>query len=399
MKHLLFVDDEVSVLEGIRAMLRRRRSEWEMDFVESGAAALEALEKHSYDLICSDLRMPTMDGAQLLAIASERWPQTVRIVLSGYSQEAHTIRLVPIAHQYLSKPCAAEQFDSVLSRCLDVQELLARPALRALVGRVKKLPSVPKVYSMLREAMAQPNVATSEIAKIIGADTAIVAKLLQVVNSSFFRLARRIFKVEQAVAYLGLATVRNLVLSVEVFSQWTSAAARSGCNLEHLQSQSLLVAAVARALAEGTAMADDALVAGLVHDIGYLVLAAECPEELRRARKLSSDEETPLFLAERAIIGASHAEVGAYLLALWGFPYPVVEAVAHHHEPNVVAPAEFDLVGLLAVATALAGEPGTDGVTIDAAHLQSIHAPFTLSHAQECVRVIKSADNAAGDQQ
>jgi HD-like signal output (HDOD) protein len=362
------------------------------------------MEKQSYDLICSDMRMPQMDGAQLLTVANERWPQTVRIVLSGYAQMEQTIRLVPVAHQYLSKPCQPDQFGNVLERCLKVQEFLQRPSLRALVGKVKKLPSLPKTYQRLRDALAKPNVATAEIAKIVSADVAISAKVLQVVNSAFFRLAKRITKIEQAVAYLGFSTVRNLVLSAEVFSQWNQAGgAKSGFDAERMQSEALMTAAIARALAKGTSLGDDALVAGLMADIGYLVLCAESPQELARARKMAADENKPLYVAERAVLGASHAEVGAYLLALWGFPYSIVEAVAHHHEPNVVPHSEFDLLSLLAIATALAGRQGADSSTdtfkVDAQFLQSVKAPFTVADAQACVDEIKQAGETAGAMQ
>ncbi len=405
MKRILFVDDEAAILGGIRTMLHKRRSEWQMDFVESGAAAIAAMEKEPYDLICSDMRMPQMDGAQLLTVVSERWPQTVRIVLSGYSQMEQTMRLVPIAHQYLSKPCATEQFGNTIERCMRVHDLLKKPALRGVVGRVKKLPSLPKTYEKLRVALTQPNVSITDIAKIVSADVAVSAKVLQVVNSAFFRLAKRITKIDQAVGYLGFSTVRNLVLSVEVFSQWKKGgAAAAGFDAESMQAQALLTAGVARALAAGTSLADDALVAGLLCDIGYLVLVAECQADVVRARKLSAEKKIPLYEAERSVIGSTHAEVGAYLLALWGFPYSIVEAVAHHHEPSTVSHSDFDLLSLLSIATMLtcedpslkATDTDTVTVTLSDEYLQTVHAPFTWAKAQECVQAIKAAGDAAG---
>ncbi|MBC7982907.1 MAG: HDOD domain-containing protein, partial [Candidatus Obscuribacterales bacterium] len=213
MKLILFVDDEPETLAALRAMLRPRHREWQMEFVESGAAALTELEKQPYDLICSDMRMPSMDGAQLLTTVTERWPGTVRIVLSGYAELTQTLRLVSLAHQYLSKPCDAKQLENTLSRCLNVQDLLNRPALRSLVGQIRQLPALPKTYAKLRDAMSKPNANNTAIAAIVASDTAIAARVLQVVNSAFFRLARQITKIDQAVAYLGFAAVSNLVLS------------------------------------------------------------------------------------------------------------------------------------------------------------------------------------------
>src|SRR3954452_13653416 len=120
MKRILFVDDEQQVLDGLRTMFHRKRNEWQMHFALSGSAAIAELEKQPCDLICCDMRMPAMDGAQVLTQVAERWPETIRIVLSGYSEMAHTIRLVPIAHQYLSKPCDATRIETTIERCWSV---------------------------------------------------------------------------------------------------------------------------------------------------------------------------------------------------------------------------------------------------------------------------------------
>lgn len=396
MTRILFVDDEPQVLDGIRISLRKRRAEWELDFVDSGAAALAAMELKSYDLICSDMRMPGMDGAQLLTAVSDRWPETVRIVLSGYAELAQTIRLVPIAHQYLSKPCKAEQFDNTIARCINVQQLLGQPTLRAIVGRVKQLPALPRTYDRLRVAMTRPNTTVNEIAAIVGEDMAITAKVLQVANSAFFRLARKVTKVEQAVSHLGFAAVRNLVMCVEVFSQWNRTSDIPGMDLEQSQSKALKTGAVARAIAKSTPFADDALITGLLLDVGYLILINECPDELRRAAKLAEAQQIPMWEAERATIGASHAEVGAYLLALWGLPYSVVEAVAHHHEPNRVAHTEFDLLATATIANA-AVDAATNANhrdhSIDDAYLKRVHAPFNWESVVELAK--KLADPGA----
>jgi putative nucleotidyltransferase with HDIG domain len=396
MKRILFVDDEPAVLDGLRAMLRKRRAEWQMEFVPSGIAALHALESQRFDLVCSDIRMPEIDGAQLLTAISERWPETVRIALSGHLELVQTMRLVPIAHQYLSKPCSAELLQNTLERCLRVQELLTQPALRALVGRVRKLPALPRTYAKLRQAMGRPNVSASEVAQIVSSDMVVAAKVLQVVNSAFFRLARRISRIEQAVTYLGFAAVGNLVMSTEVFSQWNKTSPIPGLDLETMQAKALIAAATARTLAAGTQFVDDAMVAGLLHDIGYMILIEECPNELRHAQREADEQRIPLYQAERRIIGTSHAEIGAYLLALWGLPYSIVEAVAHHHEPSSVSHTEFDILGALVVAAYLTheqdpihGQRGT-GPQLDAGYLQTIHAPFSWERARECVQLLKT---------
>ncbi|HEU4600403.1 MAG TPA: HDOD domain-containing protein, partial [Steroidobacteraceae bacterium] len=289
LKRILFVDDEPALLDGLRGRLRGMRASWEMVFVESGTRAIAEMEHRPVDVIVSDMRMPAMDGAQLLAHVSERWPETVRIILSGYSEEEQSRRLLPIAHQFLSKPCEPAQIESVVNRCLRLHQLLREPALRAVVGRVKSLPTLPSTYTRLRDAMAQEDTSVQTIAKIVGEDPAIAAKVLQVVNSAFFRLARRITKIDQAVNYLGLLAIRNLVMSVEVFSRWDKERASDLLSPELLQTRAHRVAAVARELAKPHGTADDALLAGLFHNIGYWVLMQGCAKELESALQLARE--------------------------------------------------------------------------------------------------------------
>jgi HD-like signal output (HDOD) protein/ActR/RegA family two-component response regulator len=392
MKRILFVDDEPEILDGLRTMLRKRREQWQMEFVVSGAAAIAEMEKQPFDLICSDMRMPQMDGAQLLTIAAERWPEAVRIVLSGYAELAQTIKLVPIAHQYLSKPCDAKRLESTLERCLAVQDLLKRPDLRGLVGRVKNLPALPKTYHALCAAMARKDTTAPEVASIVASDTAIAARVLQVVNSAFFRLPRQITKIEQAVSYLGFSAIRNLALSAEVFSASKNAQNLKGFSLEAIQTEAVKTAAVMRALTKDSLLADDAFVVGLLHDIGILVLIEVCPEQLQAAYDESIANKTALHEAVRNRIGASHAEVGAYLLAIWGLPYAIVDAVAHQHEPDRVPHSEFDLLAALVIASRLLADekqlqhPAPS--TINADFLSRVHAPFSWTEAQQRTRTI-----------
>jgi putative nucleotidyltransferase with HDIG domain len=393
MKRILFVDDDAPVLSGLRVRLHRLRTKWDMHFVESGAAAVTELERSPFDVVVSDMRMPGMDGAELLHIVRDRWPETIRIALSGYAELQQVVRLVPYAHQYYSKPCEAGQLENLIDRCLRLHELLRQPALRAVVGRVCKLPAMPQIYAKLQSMLANDDTSVHEVAQLIAADAAIAAKVLQLVNSAFFRLARRITNIEHAVGHLGFSAIRNLVLSAEVFSRWPGKNTPCALDINQLQSHVHAVAAAARSLAADTPRADDALLAGLLHDIGYWILADECRDELKESLATASAEQIPLHEAETRVIGASHAQIGAYLLGIWGLPYPVIEAVAHHHTPQSVPPVEFDPLAALAVAHALLPADDTAAFDaplppdpkVDAAFLASVQAPFDWVEAGERV--------------
>jgi HD-like signal output (HDOD) protein len=394
MKDILFVDDERDLLDSLRARLYKHRHDWNMKFVESGDEAIAALEQQHVDLIVSDVRMPGMDGGQLLAVVKQRWPTVVRIIVSGYSDPVQAVRLTSLAHQYIAKPCDGRQLENIIERCFNLQDLLAQEPLRKVVGSIGKLPAMPKTYGRLQTALSQPTVTAAEIGDIVNADAAIASKVLQITNSAFFRLRKPMVRIKDAVTYLGFATIRNLVLSAEIFSQWNSSGDLPNVDPEHLQNHSQLAAAACKSLAGGRASPDDAWLAGLLHDIGYWILVQECPNELRQALQLSQAENRPLFECERLTTGSTHAEIGAYLLGLWGLPYSIVEAVALHHTPAAVTPHGYDLLGALAVSHALLGPADAHGLTssgmadpgVDAGYLASLNAPFDWDEAQRRVQ-------------
>ncbi|MBV9849174.1 MAG: response regulator [Armatimonadetes bacterium] len=116
MIRVLFVDDESHILSGLQRMLRPLRHEWAMTFAEGGPAALDALAGAEFDVIVTDMRMPGMSGAQLLAEVRRRHPRVARIVLSGQSDREHLQQLAQTPHEYLSKPCDTELLKETVRR-------------------------------------------------------------------------------------------------------------------------------------------------------------------------------------------------------------------------------------------------------------------------------------------
>ena len=353
MKRILFVDDEPALLDGLRGRLRSLRDRWDMIFVESGARAIAEMEQGAVDVVVTDMRMPRMDGAELLTIVRDRWPECIRIVLSGFAEDEQSAKLLTVAHQYMSKPCDSQQIENVVGRCLDLHELLSTSELRAVVGGIGNLPALPRTYARLRDIAQSGTGSVREVARVVYEDPAIAAKVLQVVNSSFFRLARRITSIEQAVGYLGFNAIRTLAMAIEVSASWRIRIPVPGMEPESLGERAQRLAAGARALCVDNGTKDDAMLAGLFHNIGHWIFLQEYPEKLRRAVEIARTEGVPLHEAERRIIGASHAAVGAYLLGAWGLPYPVIEAVAFQFDPPRVGEASFSALSALIIASRL----------------------------------------------
>lgn len=353
MKSILFVDDEPNILEGLRNLLRRHRRKWDMTFAAGGPAALELLKTQSFDVIVSDMRMPEVDGAVLLTHVQNQYPRTVRIVLSGHTELETALQAIPVAHQFLNKPCDAAELENVVERACTLQSLVEDPKIRRVIGGIQQLPALPRVYHRLMQALASECTQADDVAALLQQDMAICAKLLQVVNSAFFRAARRVTSIEEAVRYLGFTMVRNLVLTIEVFQVGQQSAVLS---FDALQRHSLRVAGLARELVADPRYADDAFMAGMLHDIGKLVLALQLPDKFQQICEQTRRSQRPLWQMEQESLGVSHAQIGAYLLGLWGLPYPIIEAAAYHHLPHAVPPYQFDVLAAVYVANGLVHE-------------------------------------------
>jgi putative nucleotidyltransferase with HDIG domain len=344
---IVFVDDEVNVLEGMRRAFHRMRAEWSMEFLPSGVAALESLANTPADVIVSDMRMPGMDGWQLLAEVKKRYPQTVRLVLSGQADPNSVMHAVGTAQLYLAKPCESEALKAAIEQTQMLRQLLSSDRLAPLVGSVGMLPSAPTAFQDMLACLQDPKASLADAARIIGRDVAMTANIMKLVNSAFFGSRRPIVTAERAVAYLGMDTIGALVLGHSVFKRG-EATVIAGFDLEQLWQHSLQTGSVARAVASSqgfTAVkADEAFLAGVLHDVGKVVFATRTPS-LAGGPDACED-----VIAQ---MEAHHAEVGAYLLGLWGFHNPIVEAVAFHHAPSRVSANCLSLAGIVHIADRL----------------------------------------------
>jgi HD-like signal output (HDOD) protein len=340
-------------------MLRPLRHEWQVEFARSGPEALSVLAQSPFDVVVSDMRMPGMDGAQLLNEVMRRYPRIVRIVLSGHSDWESILRSVGPAHQFLAKPCDADTLKATVVRACVLRDLLTDEMLKQLVSQLKSLPSLPSLYLELMEELQSKNSSIQKVGQIVAKDVGMSAKILQLVNSAFFGLCRHVSSPAQAVVFLGADTIKALVLSVHIFSQLDSTRLRN-FSIDALWNHSLQTSAFSKLLSK-TENADPKIVdyagmAGLLHDSGKLVLAANLPDHYNAALNLSREQNLTLREAEREVFGATHAEIGAYLLGLWGLPDPIVEAVAFHHHPTRCLDQQFSPLTAVHVANALQHE-------------------------------------------
>lgn len=336
MKHILFVDDEPMVLSGLRRMLRPMRHEWEMAFVGGGKEALEKMAETHFDVIVSDMRMPGMSGVELLDEVRKRHPHVTRLILSGHSDMEMILKSVETTHQFLAKPCDAETLKDTVERTCMLQGLLQDENLSKVISRISTLPSLPSLYIEITQEVESPDASIAKVGEIIDRDVGMTAKILQLVNSAFFGLRHHVSTPSQAASLLGLDVIRSLVLATEVFSSFKGAA--SGIDIGAMWAHCYHVSTLAKKIAQeegaDAKSCDHALMAGMLHDVGRLILANYLPDEYAAVTPCMEEKSIPVWEAERTIFNCTHMEVGGYLLGLWGLPNPIVEAVVYHHNPS-----------------------------------------------------------------
>jgi HD-like signal output (HDOD) protein len=352
MKRILFVDDDQMVLTALKNAFRRDRLRWETVFALGPTAALVELER-PFDVVVSDMRMPGIDGATLLNQVKAEFPATVRIMLSGHAEREAIVRALPAVHQLLSKPCDADTLRATIERSLETEGTDRYASIRAVIGKIDKLPSPPKIFQELTRLLESPTSTVGDVARLVARDPALSAKVLQLVNSAYFGAGHATSSIEQAVGLLGSDRLRYIALTASVFSSHEGEI-YPGVTLQTFQERALRTATLTRKLLPA-AERDEGFAATLLHDVGSVVLALGLPTEYRAMWDQVTDASPSMTEVERATFGATHAEVGACLLALWGLPNRIADVVRFHHDPGSALPASQRIASAVHVADFLTG--------------------------------------------
>jgi len=332
---ILFVDDERPIIDGYKAALRKKRKQWDMLFASSGEEALVIMEQQPVQVLVSDVRMPGMDGEALLNAVQQRWPGTLRMVLSGYYDDETSIRLVKATHRFLAKPCNPNTLKDSIERLLKLDSVLTNDRLRKLIVSLDSLPALPSIYVRVLKELDDEVPSLDRIGEIVELDPGISVTLLKVVNSAFFGLFNTVTSPTRAIALLGTDTLKALVLTAALLERYTNSFF-AGFSLEQLGEHCFRVGNLAKIIAsvetEDKDFLEKCFLAGFMHDLGKLMLAETYWEGYRPVIESVQQDNLILFEEERNKIGVSHAELGAYLLGIWGIDDEVVEAVRAHHD-------------------------------------------------------------------
>jgi len=334
---IIFVDDEGHVLDALRRILRSKRDVWNTVFLEGGQAALDYMASNRVDAVVSDMRMPVVDGASVMAEAAYRHPNSVRIILSGHSDQDMLLRAIGSAHQFLPKPCDPDHLIDMLHRLMNLRCNLDSESVRHLTDSLRSLPSPSKTFIALMAEIDSPSSSATSVGKIVESDLGLTAQILRLSNSPCFSMPNRISTCKQAVQLLGLETVKALATLAE-FHKIADRKPELQNVVARLAERSLSIGTAAARIARieklPVEIREAASTAGILCHVGTLVLQVNDSKNFNAAMEDVEKGRSDLQEAEANRFGASHAQLGGRLVGLWDFPSNIVEAVCFHHDPS-----------------------------------------------------------------
>lgn len=348
---VLFVSAEPSVA-ALGEALGACAGRWQARCVADRAQAMDALRAGAYDVVIGDVASGAEEALSVLERIKAERPDTARIVLGSRPEPDLLARVLGVAHQCVGMPCASTELWKIVERTCCMNGLMHHRGIRELLGGLERLPSVPRSYAAMTQAMAREEVHLGEIVAIVEKDTAMAARILQLINSAYFGQARRVASIPVAVSLLGLERLRTLALSTHVFGMLGEAES-CACRLDQLQQRALVTAQLARRFLARCGRGEEGFAAGVLQNVGMLILAVCLKERYLEVLDEAGRRQVPVERVEGERFGVTHAEVGACLLGRWGLPVTIVEAVAFHHAPANVFHDDTALLDAVHVADAM----------------------------------------------
>ena len=361
MPRVLCLHPDVQELETWRRALLGARHDWDVELFSAVGSAWARLGESPPDLVVAPMCV-ALDGRVLLTQVRDQWPDVARVLVAGGVCDERVVEGQRIAQRVLPDDVEPTAFVEALSQVLKQREMVQAPELRAVLGRVGQLPAAPEVHSRLVRRLRDPNATLGEMAGLVSEDAGLAAQVLRLANGAYFGRGQSVTSLEGAAARLGTRLLSSVVLAAEAFGRFGVPAGEF--SMEAFQQHSTLVARIATALEPRALWNDDAFSAGLMHDVGRLIIAAQMPQDYLRIEQRADKEGFPRHVVERELLGTDHAALGASLLGQWGLPSAVLDAVQRHHQVPLTGDIVLDPTMAVAIADKLAHDfecfaPGT----------------------------------------
>lgn len=347
---ILVLADDAGEVQRLQSVFTQLPEHWQVHFCKTQKEAMGFLEAQEYQLVFADLTGGVGAAAQFLHEVWKLHPKTCRYLLGDAVEVDVMVTCVLGAHQFLERPLEAAAVMAVVNRVEEINRLVGNKSIQTLVSRMRTFPSRPTLYLEVLKEFRSPSASPKVIGELVSKDLAVSTKLIQIVNSAYYGLAQHVTDPADAVLLIGMEATCSLILSIDAFAKFDKVKPLY-FSVDRVWKHSQAVGHAARKFAlsmtNDTAMANDAFTAGLLHDIGKLALALNFEEQYQGVLTVAEKNNIPAWKVEKEIFGASHAEIGAYLVSLWGLPIAIVEAVASHHLPA------SEVVGKFSAGTAV----------------------------------------------
>jgi HD-like signal output (HDOD) protein len=386
---ILVVDENEARLQAIRRAFWQKHRNWEVLLALGADEAFQILARDPVDVLIAGQHPPGLDGAELLQRVRQSHPGIVRILMADAALADQAERAEGDLHRLVLEPMEPRALISMVESLDTEDDEDTVRAIRTAVGGLGRLPSLPSLYSELVALLEREDAGMKEVARLVHRDLGIASQVLKLANSAHFAAGRSVTELGQAVAMLGVDSLRSLVLFRGIISGCPSSRP-AGLDLEQLWFHSFEVAVGARKLAllEGEArLADMAFSVGLLHDIGLLVFAMDPQGRYQATLEQARLSRVPLAVLEHATYGMDHAQLGAHLLNLWGLPPAFSKPVREHHAPSVPGDG-FPLSLALHMADAKHGGGKMAGIFADGRwglHPNVFTNPARYAHWKACL--------------
>ena len=350
---ILLVEDDPLLRELYSSIADDLGSQFHIRTSADAMTALSLIEKEPVDIVVSDLEMPGMSGGEFLTQLERTQPETMRVVISGYTDELAVARCLMFGHRYLLKPVNRKQIVDLMRRVAGLKQKVTQKKIKAILGASHVIPTPPEIYLRLTEALDTPNTSMEELAEIVELDPGLTAKILQIVNSVAFCPVAPVTNVLEGVKMLGVEALRTMILDLHV-QKFFDKRIKDKKLLRKIWNHSMKTAVRARELARAenlsAAESQTCFSAGLLHDVGKLIFAAHSGDEFAGIVERSEKKKEPLDKLETEVFGATHADIGAYLLGMWGLPESIVSAVELHHSLDRITTRGFTPLAAVHIA-------------------------------------------------
>lgn len=350
MKRVLFVDDEVQVLKAIKRIFAE--SEFEMQFCESAAQALEFMGQQPFDMIITDMRMPVMDGIQLLKEVKRKYPKTIRIILSGYSDEQEIIYTLQsnLAKAYIFKPWDNDKLLNIVTQNLNTDIKPLPDDIILYINNMEQLPTTGARYQNIRHAV-EDNKDIAVISGEIEKDQTMTAKILQIVNSAYYGI--KTGSVKKALSFIGTNELQNLVLSMEIMDCLliTGKGCKTADKLWNHAYYTNKIQHIIQANFLQKKENHETATAGLLHKIGVVLMIKYYGMEYINLLNAAMESiDANLLELEKDKFGFTHPQISAYLLRWWNAPETIIEAAANYFAPKENMLINKEIVSIIHIA-------------------------------------------------